>query len=222
MEEFKLIPLDLSVLSEEVIETLLLDGTAEPSLFEEIAQKNVQRPEVLRHLLSHPKTPETIRQFVAKILQVPTTEVIVPETTRGQTTQNLFQKIQKLKVGEKIQLALRGNREIRSILMRDSSKEVMLSVLENPKITESEIEIVAKQKTSPKEVIGAIAKKQDWLKKYSIVHALITNPKTPTAIAMRYINNLRLKDLVTIEKDKSIPGAIRETAKKIAATKRSG
>jgi hypothetical protein len=220
MENLKLIPLDLSTLSKEIIEVLLLDSNVEPSLFKEIAQKNVHRPEILYHLLNHPNTPGTTRQFIAQILQMPVPEVAASEAIREHRTQNLFQRIQKLRVGEKIQLALRGSRDIRSILIRDTNKEVILTVLENPKITESEIEIIAKQKTSPEEIIRAIAEKKDWLKNYSIVHALVTNPKTPTTIAMKFIKNLRLKDLLMIEKDKNIPGVIRETAKKLVATKR--
>lgn len=221
MEELKPISLDLSVLSKEVIEVLLLDSTVEPSLFEEIAQKNVHRPEILYHLLEHPNTPEATRQSIAHMLQIPVTAIAESKTTVKHRPQNLLQKIQKLKVNEKIQLALRGSKDIRSILIRDPNKEVMLTVLENPKITESEIEIIAKQKTSSEEVIRAIAKKKNWLKSYSIVYALVTNPKTPTAIAMRHLNNLRLKDLLAIGKDKDIPGVIREAAKRLAVTKGS-
>jgi len=232
MEEIKLIPLDLSVLSEEVIEVLLLDSTAEPSLFDEIAQKNVHRPEILRHLLNHPNTPEATRKSVAQSLQVPVPKVVVEEPTTKATVEeetaatefraeSLLQRIQKMKVGERIQLALRGSRDIRSILIRDPVKEVMLTVLENPKITESEIEIIAKQRTSHEEVLRTISKKRDWLKNYSIVHALVMNPKTPVAIAMKFIHFLRLKDLVPIEKNKNVSEAVRALAKKITAARRA-
>jgi hypothetical protein len=229
MEELKLIPLDLSVLSEELIEILLLDSTAEASLFNEIAQKNTHRPEILRHLLSHPQTPETTRQFVAQILEVPipkvadaetTTETPTEEQTREFRVQSLFQRIQKMKIGEKIQLARRGSREIRSILIRDSNREVMLTVLENPKITESEVEILAKQRTSPDEVLRTIAKKREWLRNHLILYALITNPKTPTAIALRCMPALKLKDLLPLEKNKNVHGAVRAVAKKLIAARR--
>lgn len=230
MEELKLISLDFSVLSKEVIEVLLLDSTVEPSLFEEIAKKNIHRPEILRYLLSHPKTPETTRQLVARILQVLVPKTAPSETTTAETpskktpgehgAETLLQRIQKLKVGERIQLALRGSREIRTILLRDSTKEVMLTVLENPKITVSEIEIIAKQKSSPEEAIRAIAKNREWLKKYSILHSLVSNPKTPVAIALKHIYSLRAKDLSLIEKNKNIPEAIRAAAKKILSARK--
>ncbi|MCK5427260.1 MAG: hypothetical protein KAJ34_06150 [Thermodesulfovibrionia bacterium] len=229
MEAPKLISLDLSLVSEEVIEIFLLDDTAEPSLLEEIARKNTHRPDVLRRLLNHPKTPESTKKFVAEALQVPvplvTAEKIstdVPyEKIKQQRSQSLHLKIQKLKIGERIQLAHRGSREIRSILLRDPNREVMLTVLENPKITDTEIEIIAKQKTTPDEVIRKIAKKREWLKNYSIVHALVTNSKTPISISLQYIKHLRIRDLTFIVKDKNVAGAVREAAKRIAAKRKS-
>jgi hypothetical protein len=225
----KLLPLDLSIVSEEVIEILLLDSTAEPSLFDEIAKSNNHRPHILRHLLDHPHTPSDTKHFISQSLQTPvppattqatTTDAIHTEATEKRRTQSLLQKMQNLKVGERIQLALKGSREIRTILLRDSNKEVMLNVLENPKITESEIELIAKQRTSSEEIIRALSKKREWLKKYSIIHALVSNPKTPIAISLKYINNLRVKDLMVLEKDKNIPGPIRSAAKKFVSLKR--
>jgi len=228
MEEHKLIPLDPSLLSEEVIDVLLLDSTSDPSFFEEIARKNTHRPEVLRRLLDHPNTPETAREFSAQALQTPVpaikrrepTAEPSPEQTAGRT-QTLLRRIQSLKIGEKIQLAFRGSREIRSILIRDSNKEVMLSVLENPKITEHEIELLVKQRTSSEDVIRAIAKKKEWLRNYSIVHAVVTNPKTPLASALKYLPRLRLKELQLLEKDKNTSSALRAMAKKLLSARKS-
>ncbi len=224
-EELKLIALDTSTLSEEVIEILLLDVTTEPSLIEEIARKNTHRPEILRHLLTHPNTPDNVRQFAAQTLQLPVPQIAEEEKVSEEIkferrTLSLLQRIQKLKVGERMQLALKGGKEIRTILLRDANKEVTLNVLDNPKITESEIELIAKQKTSSDELIRAVAKKKEWLRNYSIVYALVTNPKTPIAIALKFIHNLKLRDLLMLERDKNIPGAVREMAKKIAAARK--
>ncbi|MBI4698606.1 MAG: hypothetical protein HY758_06775 [Nitrospirae bacterium] len=216
MEEVKLIGLDLSNASEEVIEILLLDSTAEPSLFDEIARSNTHRPEILRFILSLPGTPEETRQLISQ--QLP--EEFIEDKEYQDKALTLLQRIQKLKAGERIQLAFRGSKDIRTILLRDPNKEVMLSVLENPKITENEIELLAKQKATSEEIIRVIAKKREWLKNYSIVYALVTNPKTPVAAAMKFVNRLSLKDLSSLEKDKNISGAVREIAKKIVAAKK--
>jgi hypothetical protein len=220
MEKQRLLSLDHSSLSEEIIDILLYDPTTDPLLFDEIAQKNTHRPRVLKFLLDHPLTPHRTRQFVAERLRLPTPlkKDIKPapeeEPSKAKVI-GLLQKIQKLKTGEKIQLAFRGGRDIRSILLRDHNKEVMLATLENPKITDSEVELLAKQQTTPVEIIRAIAKKRDWIRTYSIIHALVTNPKTPLNISMRHIHSLRTKDLSMLEKNKNIPEAVRASAKKL-------
>lgn len=220
MQEQKLIPLDHSLLSEEVIDILLFDSSTEPSLFDEIAKKNTHRPGVLKLLLNHPLTPHRTRQFVAKLLHLPVPsekkiKPFVEEETPKTKVIGLLQKIQKLKTGEKIQLAFRGSQDVRKILLRDPNKEVMLAVLENPKITDSEIELLAKQQTTPVEIIRAITKKRNWMRTYSIVHALVSNPKTPMSIALKHINTLRVKDLSLLEKNRNVPEAVRATAKKL-------
>lgn len=227
MEELKQISLDLSVLSEDVVEVLLLDETAEPSIFDEIAKNNTHRPKILHYLHNHPRTPETTRQFVAEKLGMSLPDKAVkeatiesPEEAVKYRSETLLQKIQKMKMGERIHLALRGSKEIRSILLRDTNKEVMLKVLENPKITVSELELIAKQRTSSEEVLRAISAKRDWVKNYSIILALITNPKTPVRISLRHISGLRKKDLLAIEKNRNMPDAVRSAVKKRMSLKR--
>jgi hypothetical protein len=222
MDQSKLIPFELSDLSRDIIEVLLIDEATEPTLIDEIARKNTHRGEILQFLLTHPRTPEHTRQFVAQTLQVPVpqveTEEEIPdfhvEHEEIRRVQGLFQTVQKLKVGEKIHLALRGSREIRSILLRDSSKEVVMTVLENPKITESEIEIIAKQKTTTDEVFRVIGKKREWLRSYPIIHALVTNPKTPISIALQCVPKLRDKDLSALEKNRNVSEAVRAAIKR--------
>lgn len=224
MEDQRLIPLDPSNLSEEVIDILLFDSFTESSLFDEIAQKNTHRPDVLKFLLNHPLTPQGTRQFVAEQLRLPVpSEKEIKPLTEDETAKTkaigLLQKIQKLKTGEKIQLAFRGSRDIRTILLRDTNKEVVLAVLENPKITDSEIELLARQQTTPVELIRAIVQKKEWMRTYSIIHALVSNPKTPVNISLKHIHNLRVKDLSLLEKNKNVPEAVRATAKKLLVTR---
>jgi hypothetical protein len=211
-------------LTKGVINALLLESPVEIQKINEIARLNAQNPDILHYLLNHQHTPEETRRIVAEILHLPVPVKTFDEDTddtyqeeewdENRRMQSLFQSVQRLKVGEKIQLALRGSKEIRSILLRDSSKEVVLTVLDNPKMTDSEVVILAKQKTTQDEVIRTIATKREWLKKYSIVHALITNPKTPPSISIRLIAKLRTKDLSLIEKNRNIPEAVRAAVKK--------
>lgn len=218
MEEPQLqIGLDLSVASQEVIEVLIEDST-EPDIFEEIAKANKGRPEILRLLLEHDETPEDVRKFIEGIINlpaIPQKDIMKVERTRETRAESLTTKIQRLNVSARIQLALKGGREIRGILIRDSNKEVMLSVLQNGKITESEIELIVKSRSVLEEVLRRISKNREWMKNYSIIQGLVTNPKTPPGIAVTHVSDLKTKDLVILEKNKNVAEAIRSASKKL-------
>lgn len=223
MEEPKiLIGLDLSVASREVIE-LLIEDAAEPAVFDEIARANQNRHEILELLLHHPDTPEQVKTHILGIIQLP----VKPQAKTGDEhrqkqakPQNLLQKIQTLSVGERLQLALKGGREIRSILVKDANKQVMLSVLENQKITDSEIELIAKSRSVPEEALRTISKNREWLKNYAVSFALVTNPKTPPGIAVTLISSLKIKDLALLDKNRNVPELVRTTAKRLLTARK--
>jgi hypothetical protein len=210
----KLLALDYSETSRDVIETLLEDPS-ESGIFDEIAKANLQRPEILRLLYEHPGTPLEVRTFAARALSLPTVspgETAKPREMRGES---LTVKMQKLNVSARVQLALKGGREIRGILARDSNKEVVLSVLDNGRITESEIEMLAKSRQTFEDALRKIAKNKEWTKKYAIIIALVTNPKTPPGISVTHVIDLKTRDLVILEKNRNLAEAVRSAARKL-------
>ena len=62
-----------------------------------------------------------------------------------------MQKIDRLDMKGRIQLALKGNKEERALLIRDGTKVVALAVLEAPKLSDGEVEKFA----LPEECIGS-------------------------------------------------------------------
>jgi hypothetical protein len=224
MEEDRiLIGIDFSSASKEVIE-LLIEDVSETSIFEEIAKANMNRPEILTLLLENPDIPDEVRQQVAGALQVPVkarSEIVKVKKSPEARTQTILQKIQKLSVSNKIHLALRGGKEIRSILLRDPSKEVVLTVLENPKLTETEIELISKSRSIPDEVLRKITKNREWMRNYNVVLGLVTNPKTPPGISVVLVNELKTRDLAILEKNKNVVEGVRATAKKILRARKS-
>lgn len=224
MEEDRiLIGIDFSNASKEVIE-LLIEDASETSIFEEIAKANMNRPEILTLLLENPDIPDEVRQQVAGALQVPVkarSEIVKVKKSPEARTQTILQKIQKLSVSNKIHLALRGGKEIRSILLRDPSKEVVLTVLENPKLTETEIELISKSRSIPDEVLRKITKKREWMRNYNVVLGLVTNPKTPPGVSVVLVNELKTRDLAILEKNKNVIEGVRATAKKILRARKS-
>jgi hypothetical protein len=215
MEEQKLLELDLSSSPREVIE-LLIEDVSDPSVFEEIVKANMNRPEILKLLLDTPSTPEAVRKQAAEVLQVPTKPLREIEKVKKppeMQSQTIYQKIQRLNFSDKRLLALRGGRDVRSVLIKDPNKELSLTVLENPKITETEVELIAKSRSTSDEAIRKIIKKREWMKSYPIILAIVSNPKTPAGIGISLLSGLKTKDLSSLEKNKNIPEAIRSSAK---------
>ena len=221
----KLIPLDYSAVSQELLEVLLSDSS-EPGIFEEIARANMNRPEILRIILENPDTPEGARTFAEQRLSLPAKaslsmiNVEKAKESREARAVSLTTRIQSLSISARIQLALKGGREIRGILARDSNKEVMLSVLENGKITESEVEMIARNRQAIEEALRRISKNREWMKNYAVLHAFVTNPKTPPGIAVTFVTSLKTKDLVILEKNKNVSEAVRSVTKKLLSARK--
>jgi len=136
--------------------------------------------------------------------------------------ENANQKILRMNTSEKIQLALKGNREERAILIKDSSKLVQMAVLESPKVSDNEIEAIAKMRSVSEDVLRAIAGSRDWMKNYVVAHALATNPKTPVGIAMNLVSRLNNRDLKLIAGDKNVAEMIRRQARKVSDGRNQG
>lgn len=215
MDEHRLLELDLSSAPKEVIE-LLIEDAPDSTIYEEIVKANLKRPEILRLILERPDTPQLIRQEIIKVLKVPieaSFKIGMTSRKPEMQAQNIYQKIQRLSFSEKRLLALRGGREVRSILLKDPNKEISLTVLENPKITETEVELIAKSRSSPDDAIRKIIRKKEWMKNYSIVLAVVSNPKTPPGVGIPLLSGLKTKDLISLEKNKNVSEAIRSYAR---------
>ncbi|MBE0428067.1 MAG: hypothetical protein IBX72_15690 [Nitrospirae bacterium] len=223
-EDKVLTGIDLSIASRDLIELLIGEST-EPAIFEQIVKANMNRPEILETLLNIPDIPEYVRNNVSNILNVPSQ--IKAASTQfhkhpEERKQTLLQRIQKLSVSERILLALRGSKEARSILLRDANKEVSMNVLENPKITETEVEAISRSRSISDEALRKVTKKREWMKNYNIVLALVTNPKTPAGIAVNLVSELKTKDLVVLEKNRNVAEGVRITAKKLLRARKGG
>jgi len=212
-----LIGLDYSVASKDVIE-ILIEAADDVDIFQEIARTNTHRPEILQLLYEHPDTPDDVKRLISGSLHLPAkaaTSAATVAKPKEVRVQNILQKIQMLTVSERVQLAMKGSREVRGILIKDTNKEVMLSVLDNQKITDTEIELIARSRSIHEEALRRISKSREWLKCYAVVHALVTNPKTPPGISMGLIGDIKTKDLVILEKNKNVPEVIRGATKRL-------
>lgn len=118
-------------------------------------------------------------------------------------------KVLSLSFREKIRYALFGNRQVRSMLIRDTNREVSKMVLRSPKITEAEIESIASMRSVGEDILRAIGNSKEFTKSYNVIYNLVKNPKTPPVISQRLVFRLRSNHLTLLSRDRSIPEIVR-------------
>ena len=123
-----------------------------------------------------------------------------------------LQKIAKLDIKGRIQLAMKGSKEERSLLIRDGTKVVALAVLESPKITDSEVEKFANQKNVLESVLRGITLKRRFMKQYAILRNLTFNPRTPIDVSLGLVKHLLTQDLRNLAGNKEVSDTVRKMA----------
>jgi hypothetical protein len=117
-------------------------------------------------------------------------------------------------VAQRMGVAMKGSREERAILIRDPNRLVSTSVLSSPKLTETEVEAIAKMANVGEEILRIVGTNRAWVKNYNVVLALARNPKTPVAMSMNLLNRLNDKDLRQLSTNRNVPEVLRVTARK--------
>jgi hypothetical protein len=142
-----------------------------------------------------------------------------PDPARRQT---LTQKIAKMNVVQRLTLALKGGREERIFLIRDPNKLIQRSVLQSPRLTDSEVELFSAQTNLSVEVLRAISLSRLFMKNYAIVKNLSFNPKTPLDISLHLLPRLNATDLVKLTANKNVPETLRSSAQKLHRKRKMG
>lgn len=130
--------------------------------------------------------------------------------------------LSSLTVLERMKLAMKGTREQRAVLVRDSNKLVSAAVLSSPKVNEAEIETFTKMGNVSEDVLRTIGQNRGWTKNYQIILGLCRHPKTPPAIAMSFVQRLNEKDLKGLTTDRNAKEGLRLLAKKMLSKGKNG
>jgi hypothetical protein len=143
---------------------------------------------------------------------------LLPE---GASRDSVTQLLAKMSFPDRLKAALKGTREIRAILVRDPNKMIAGAVLSSPKLTEAEVEAIAKMASVAEDVLRTIGANRAWMKNYKIVVGLTKNPKTPVAMSLNLMSRLQERDIAKLAVDRNIPEPLRVAARKKMAAARS-
>lgn len=129
---------------------------------------------------------------------------------------SVLNRIMKMGMKDRVKLAMKGDREARNILIRDPNRIVAQAVVQNPRITEQEVEKIAAMRSVPEDILRKIANDRQWSRSYAVVHNLARNPRTPIANTMNILSRLQLRDLAALSKNKNISDAVRRQALRLS------
>ena len=184
-------------------------------------------PQTLAAFLARPDVSMEMREFFAQRGVVPSSETAAEpdkplvDTAEGpeiaddeDDEKSALQRLQEMSVPQKMSRATKGTREERAILVRDPNKLISVAVLSSPKLTDSEVEAIAKMSSVSDEILRIISHNRNWMKNYVVVSALARNPKTPLPISMNLLNRLNDKDLKVLSTNRNVPEVLRTTARR--------
>ncbi len=124
-------------------------------------------------------------------------------------------QVRSLPIPVRLKLTRGASKGLRNVLIRDPNPMVATSVLKNNPMSELEVEHVANNRAVIGEVLETIGTTRSWIRKYSIMHALVRNPRSPVGMAVRMVPRLSNRDLQHLSKDRNVSNAVRDTARRL-------
>lgn len=122
-----------------------------------------------------------------------------------------------LTLGERKALARTHDREQILLLTRDPHPAVVAILLDNPHVTETDVVRIAATRPAVPASQTAIAAHPRWSVRHAVKRALVWNPSTPLADAVRIATTLRGQELRELAADPSVHEALRTHAAEVYA-----
>jgi len=214
---------------EQLALLLLLTDDADSAIAATAAAtiEQLPRDSVSRFIARYDVPPQLVDFFVARGIQPDAGVAEEDDQLLGDAaTEEVTEQSEKaadphvlagLPIIDRMKLAMQGTREQRSQLIRDPNKLVATAVLGSPKLTESEVENFARMANLTEDVLRIIGTNRAWVKNYNVVSALTKNPKTPTALAMSFLQRLNERDLKRLATDRNVAESVRLAARKFVS-----
>jgi hypothetical protein len=216
--------------SEQLAILVLLLEDPDPEI-RQVADRtlNLIPVEALQGFLARADVPIALREFFgdrgvfpSEIPQIVADDPLVDTSTADEddlgdennSREGVAQRIAKMNFPARLKAAVKGSREMRTILIRDPNKMIAASVLSSPKVSESEIESYARMANVSEDVLRIIGHNRAWMKNYGVMLGLTKNPKTPLAMSMNLMARLSERDLSQLSVDRNVPEALRIAARK--------
>lgn len=125
-----------------------------------------------------------------------------------------WDRLRGLSRTEKLLLAPKADRTERLVLVQDNDPQVLFALLKNPRITVDEVVRIAKSAYLVFQTAELILKTSQWSANPDVQVALVRNPKTPPAFALRLLPTLPEAEVKAIARGAATSMALKQAALK--------
>ena len=108
--------------------------------------------------------------------------------------------------------AVAAHGEELAALLHHPSAGVLLALLDNPALDETQLCLLLERKDLPKEVLEEVAGRKHLLKRYRVKRALAFHVRTPRLVGLRLLRDLYLMDLVQLTLSPAVLTELRRSA----------
>nr|HRC87514.1 hypothetical protein [Thermoanaerobaculia bacterium] len=123
-------------------------------------------------------------------------------------------QIRLLAIPVRLRLSRGAPRTLRNMLIKDPHPQVAVSTLVNNALSDDELEMAARSRVVVEDILIEMARHREWMNKHSVVSALVGNPRTPIAIAMRHLPRLSVRELRSLAHNRNVSDAVRKAAQR--------
>lgn len=94
-------------------------------------------------------------------------------------------------------------------LVHHPATDVLLALLDNPALDESQLCLLLERKDLPGEILDEVGRRKPLLKSYRVKRALCFHPRGPRLVTLRLLRDLYLMDLVQLTLSPGVPAELK-------------
>jgi hypothetical protein len=145
-----------------------------------------------------------------------------PPVVRRQAEKKLLYQIPKMTLGEKVALARKAHRPLLKNLIAVADVQVLIALLDNPRMTENDILVVLNTVDAEPAFYGALARHHKWGQYYGVRRGLAECRNTPLPLALSALVQLRISDVREICRRETLPEQVRMAGAALIAREQKG
>lgn len=127
----------------------------------------------------------------------------------------VWDRLRAMSRNERVLHAAKAERPERLVLVQDNDPQVLFYLLKNPRIGVEEVARVAKSPYLTYQVAEVILKTSQWSNHPEVKIALVHNPKTPPAMALKVLPGLPKPEIAKIARGAAVSQALKQAALKL-------